>query len=482
MRKRAPGTAETETVTPLSILASVNVKHAMSSGGENDFEVFMGDYPEEVLEEREMIRKQLFGEEEDADADAKDTTVDKKAESSSSVENTATTNSQEVFPGGKVQDTDDVLVEEARAAEAKKVPEVMPKIQRVRSAAEIAAVAEAIANATNPYGRARGPATPVVEGKPFDEAAEYNKDEVAEIERFSMKETERKMEQDHLSNQETWSTADSSARDTYDPSLASSFRRMNNSLMASPGNGQHASGSQNTTARQIMDALGCGVTGDFSVSNLFNDTANACSSAAQSSKPENRRPYFNEKFAKLFLQKLMTKGIRVLHLQPPGVSGNDSFDWKGRTVSLMIEPGMPGSDSAIQPKLEWSTLAGGQNFEVDTSSLALLRILSISGSAQEMKEEGDDDRELCFFTVTTDTGDVHIFEASSPGERDQIVNGLKNVIARLAFHVIAGDTTASSELYNEDAKSKSHNAPVGDLPSLASPHQNMNRIAHTLLV
>jgi hypothetical protein len=99
-----------------------------------------------------------------------------------------------------------------------------------------------------------------------------------------------------------------------------------------------------------------------------------------------------------------------------------------------------------------------------------------------MKEEGDDDRELCFFTVTTDTGDVHIFEASSPGERDQIVNGLKNVIARLAFHVIAGDTTASSELYNEDAKSKSHNAPVGDLPSLASPHQNMNRIAHTLLV
>jgi hypothetical protein len=331
----------------------------------------------------------------------------------------------------------------------------------------------------------------VVEGKPLDEEVDYEKDEMEEMDQFAMKEAERKMEQQHLREQDTWSTADSTAR-SYIPSLASSFQPRNNSLMASrsgrsfvsnASDGRsYFSSSEKTTAGKILDALGCRkdtTIPGFSVANMFYDTANACDPTAKNKEPLSRRPYFNEAFAKKFLKKLLTKGVDVLYLQPPESLGNNSLDWKGRTVTLMIEPGVAGSESAIQPKLEWSTLAGGRRFEIETASLALLRILSITSSAQEMKEAGDDDSDLCFFNVTSDTGDVHIFEASSPEERDDIVNGIKNVIARLTFHLVAGDTTASSELYNANPSSKS--APVGDLPGLGNPKQTMNRMAHTLL-
>jgi hypothetical protein len=508
-RKQAPGTPMTEPeTTPRSVLESINVKAA--SG--NDFEIFMGDYPEEVVAEREMIRKQLFGGE------------GEEGDSPSSLQRVATTNSHEVSFEGMVRDADNVplevipvvkapVSEEATLAvdeviKEKNEKKPAPKIQRVRTAAEIAAVAQAIYAAAaippSPTAQARGPKTPMAEGKPFDEETEFNKDEMEEMERSAEKKAERKMEeQTRLRDQDTFSTNDSTARDRlrdqdtfstngstardYDPSVSSSFHPRNNSLMMSPSGRSFVSSpsvfttSENkTTAGKIMDALGCGkdtTIAGYSVANMFYDTANACD--PQAKEPVSRRPYFNEAFAKEFLQKLLAKGINVLYLQPPLAPGNDSPDWKGRTVTLMIEPGVAGSESAIQPKLEWTTLAGGRNFEVDTSSLALLRILSITGSAQEMMEEGDDDKDLCFFTVTSDTGDVHIFEASSPGERDQIVNGLKNVIARLTFHLIAGDTTASSELYAANADSKS--ASVEDQPGLVNPKQAMNRIAHTLL-
>jgi hypothetical protein len=496
-RKRAPETPQTEPeMTPRSVLEDINVKAA--SG--NDFEVFMGDYPEEVVAEREMIRKQLFG----GEGEQGDKTP-------SSLHRATTTNSQEVSPDGKVRNADDVSVEVVPVIKApadseaplagdeviqeekneKTVPTPVPKIQRVRTAAEIAAVAQAIYAAAaippSPTAQARGPKTPMAEGKPFDEEIEYNKDEMEEMEQFAEKEADRKMEeQARLRDQDTFSTTDSTARD-YDPSVSSSFHPRNNSLMMSPSGRSYVSSasvfstSENKTrAGKIMDALGCGkdtTIAGYSVANMFYDTANACD--PQAKEPVSRRPYYNEAFAKQFLRKLLTKGINVLYLQPPLAPGNDSPDWKGRTVTLLIEPGMAGSESAIQPTLEWSTLAGGRNFEVDTASLALLRIVSITGSAQEMMEEGDDDKDLCFFTITSDTGDVHIFEGSSPEERDEIVNGLKNVIARLTFHLIAGDTTASSELYAENANSQS--ASVEDQPGLVNPKQAMNRIAHTLL-
>jgi len=540
----SPDTAATEASVATTMLDSLNVKHVAqdsATAADNDFEVFMGEYPEEEMQQdQDSVRKQLFHEDEvevdkgveeqqikektapaventkkPAAATAAVKDVDDQAENSKTpaapleearpFQRAATIYSQEVFIDGMIQDTDDqtlvsdvgLHVKEATddkeaasrqastdttsqettdesaaqtAAVAEAIttnlpkatllnkPSVPPQVPtelhphrevstpRVRSAAEIAAIAEAIAGAT---------ISPTV--------SRYNMDDNDE---------EKSYNQASLKQDATWTTAGSTARDTYEPSATSTFL-----------NSQAVGGKKKSTARKVLDALGC--TTDttipeqcdrpFQVSDLFYDPV--CSpDFSGSEKLQPGRPYFNEDFAKQFLQTLMTKGISVLYLQPPATVGNDSLDWKGRTVSLMIEPGISGNETAIQPKLEWTTLAGGRNFEVETASLALLRILSISSSAEAMREDGDNDQDLCFFTVTSDIGDVHIFEASTPEERDLIVNGLKNVIARLTFHLIAGDTTASSELYGE-----SKSDTTGELPSLANSTQTMNRIAHTLL-
>jgi len=194
-----------------------------------------------------------------------------------------------------------------------------------------------------------------------------------------------------------------------------------------------------------------------------------------------RRPFYDEKFTIDFLRQMMKTGLTVLHFQPPGSPFNSTSEWNGRSVNMVIEPGMVGSNDAIQPKLEWTNIPGGQTFHVMTTSIPLLGIHTIRSKMEEMAnnyydmdEEGTD---LTFFTITTTTGDVHIFEANSTADRDRMVNGIKNVIARLSYHLVAGDTKASSELYTEESKDSSR----GELPKLAKPNQSMTRLSHSLL-
>ena len=241
-----------------------------------------------------------------------------------------------------------------------------------------------------------------------------------------------------------------------------------------------------------------------------------------------RRPDYDETFTIRFIRRMTTKGAALLHLQPPGSPGNDSLDWKGRTVTMLLERGMTLSSSSsstssssgsggatknnnnnnklqLLPRLEWTTIAGGQSFDVSTHSIGLFDILSISTSLKNLEDgeskqnDADDndehnaddseqeDDDLCFFSITATNGDLHVFEANSTEERDSIVNGLKNVISRMAFHLVVGDTTASSELFDFDGNMQKFKAGVepssspGDLPSLANPRQTMNRLAHLML-
>lgn len=193
-----------------------------------------------------------------------------------------------------------------------------------------------------------------------------------------------------------------------------------------------------------------------------------------------RRPFYDEKFTIDFLRQMMKTGLTVLHFQPPGSSFNNTSEWNGRSVNMVIEPGTVGSNDAIQPKLEWTNIPGGQTFHVMTTSIPLLGIHTIRSKMEEMTNNygmDEDGNDLTFFTITTTSGDVHIFEANSTMDRDRIVHGIKNVIARLSYHLVAGDTKASSELYTEESKDISR----GELPKLAKPNQSMNRLSHSLL-
>ena len=191
--------------------------------------------------------------------------------------------------------------------------------------------------------------------------------------------------------------------------------------------------------------------------------------------PKPRGPVYDHAFTDRFVHRMTTKGAALLYLQAPGTPGNDTYEWKGRTVAMVLEKGTAGGHKRgpTQPRLEWTTCAGGQTFEVATTSVGLLNILSITTSTQDDSQSEDiGDEDLCFFTITTHQGDVYVFESNSPAERDSLVNGLRNTISRLAFQLIVGDVSATAGLYDyEESK--------GDLED--QRQQTMNRVAHLML-
>jgi hypothetical protein len=82
-----------------------------------------------------------------------------------------------------------------------------------------------------------------------------------------------------------------------------------------------------------------------------------------------------------------------------------------------------------------------------------------------------------FFSITASNGgNVHVFEAPSPSQRDYIVKGLKTLVRRASYQLIAGKLDICAELYGEDA------APLsGELPSLVTPTQALGRVTHSFL-
>lgn len=207
-------------------------------------------------------------------------------------------------------------------------------------------------------------------------------------------------------------------------------------------------------------------------------------------------PFYDEAFTLRFIRRMTTKGAALLYLQAPHTTGNKSDDWKGRTVAMLIEKGSTGeahasnvTEEPIQPRLAWTTVAGGQTFEVSTTSIGLLSILNVTtdsnqdSGSEEDKREGSEDSDLCFFTITTNEGDVYVFEANSPQERDSLVNGIKNVLARLAYHLIVGNEVGTAELYHDASNDDTIDNPTmsGSLPVVLNPRQTMDRVTHVLL-
>lgn len=206
-----------------------------------------------------------------------------------------------------------------------------------------------------------------------------------------------------------------------------------------------------------------------------------------------KRPfYLDEATTVRFLRRITNNGFVLLSLQP-AVDGsfsdvNPVDDWKGRTVTMMIHKGqmtnLNGGTLKIgqAPRLEWITVAGGQAADsTTTTSMNLLDISTILTNDADM----EDVENMCFFTITRTNGDVHIFEAATLEERNRIVNGLKTVIARWSYHLVAGDIMATSELYvslyRRDIVDAKNTSARDEMPSLPNPSQTMNRVAHMLL-
>jgi hypothetical protein len=205
----------------------------------------------------------------------------------------------------------------------------------------------------------------------------------------------------------------------------------------------------------------------------------------------------NDESTDRFLRRITNYGFVLLFLQAPGSLGNSTEDWNGRTVTMTIEKGVistyptrtplsassgyssvtwstrTGSNNSISsiksmtppivkhPRLQWMSVAGGLTTGVSTTSVDLLNIQAVSAFGDDTEKdvstidnnhpstgiESSSSNELCFFTVTTSDGIVHMFEATSRDERNRIVKGLRCIIARLSFHLISGNPVSVSELY-----------------------------------
>lgn len=151
----------------------------------------------------------------------------------------------------------------------------------------------------------------------------------------------------------------------------------------------------------------------------------------------------------------------------------------------------------MQPSLVWAVLQVASQFNDDTTfnteeksmwhRLELMDIDTIIAAPEEQllatkenKWSPDSDNSVStstFFSITTlSTGSVHIFEAASVMERDYIIRGMKGIISRLAYNIIAGNTDVIGEHYSEDAGQM-----TGELPSMRSPRQALRDLTHAFL-
>lgn len=157
------------------------------------------------------------------------------------------------------------------------------------------------------------------------------------------------------------------------------------------------------------------------------------------------------------------------------------LEWKGHSVTMFLLQGSYQGSKIVHPRLEWPTPEQQLWTTEQPGTVNLMDIQSISDSSQdEVRDDieavGLETMDLCFFSITTKDGDVHMFESSSPAERDWIVTGLKNVIVRLSYHLTVGDPAVSSELFSAE-----YEDTFGELPTLKTPVQAMNEVAHAFL-
>ena len=102
---------------------------------------------------------------------------------------------------------------------------------------------------------------------------------------------------------------------------------------------------------------------------------------------------------------------------------------------------------------------------------------SARGAKTHEKEANNTPVASGFFSVTaSSTGNVYVFEAPTGKRRDYIVKGLKCLISRASYQMIAGKVDVCRELYSEDAGQL-----TGELPSLVTPTQALSRVTHAFL-
>ena len=169
----------------------------------------------------------------------------------------------------------------------------------------------------------------------------------------------------------------------------------------------------------------------------------------------------------------------LVYFQDSDTSADD--DMLGSSfVNMCIKPGVTRGSKLLEPKLSWTEMKSARSLGEDTISINLLGIHSIKAPQDNGSDEQPNQSESPFFIITTESGDVHVFEAPTMSEQNHIVHGLKNVVAWLSYHLVLGSMASSgSELVSD--MDEEHGEMSGELPSLRTPVQAMNDLTHSFL-
>jgi len=165
--------------------------------------------------------------------------------------------------------------------------------------------------------------------------------------------------------------------------------------------------------------------------------------------------------------------------------------WVGRTVNLVFQPGVCSTRTIVQPAIEWNTMAGGKSSFVESKRIGLLDIDAIAPS--NVKDKGNSppaiepsslpipakpptnpkndtrvgicsaapltrlgnmygDEFDCFFTITTQDGQIHLFEALDAEDCRRIIAGIRFNAQRLSRLLIEGDSSALMSDFYDNSK------------------------------
>jgi hypothetical protein len=164
----------------------------------------------------------------------------------------------------------------------------------------------------------------------------------------------------------------------------------------------------------------------------------------------------------------------MLYHIPPSNPVDD--DWTGRSVNMYLKPGDCRGQCISHPKLVWNSVAGGRyGSDVISFSMDILNIHSILDAIDDPTSETTSEENLGFFSITTQSGEIHLFECLSSEEKDRVTTGIKNMLARMAYSIIAGDNNVLTELYGDLSPDE------GQLPALKTISQSLNDISHAFL-
>lgn len=159
----------------------------------------------------------------------------------------------------------------------------------------------------------------------------------------------------------------------------------------------------------------------------------------------------------------------------------DDESWVGRTVNMVFRPGACSSQKIIQPAIEWNTIVGGKSNVVETKTLNILNIDAISNNndrdatklsslpipakppAPHQNKDVETSMSMCslsftpaeeeefdcFFTITSQNGEIHLFEALNMDECFRIVAGIRYSAQRLSQILIEGNSSVlMSDFYD----------------------------------